>query len=122
AYALSLLTVAFARHPRVASLYLTAGIAFWTLLEYLVHRFVLHGRFPDGKGLLKHWLHMLFDPVHGDHHLRPWDGMYINGRFDAVPFAAVFVAVSFLAPYYTWPVFVAGLLQSYVIEEWVHYS
>jgi cyclopropane-fatty-acyl-phospholipid synthase len=122
AYALPLLTIAFMRHPVSAAIYLAAGITFWTLLEYLVHRFVLHGRFPDGQGWLKHRLHQFFDTMHGDHHLRPWDGNYINGYLDSIPFALLFIAVSFLAPYYKWPVFVAGLLQSYVIEEWVHYS
>jgi sterol desaturase/sphingolipid hydroxylase (fatty acid hydroxylase superfamily) len=48
--------------------------------------------------------------------------MHINGHLDAVPFAVLLIAISFRAPYYQWPVFVAGLLQSYVIEEWVHYS
>jgi sterol desaturase/sphingolipid hydroxylase (fatty acid hydroxylase superfamily) len=49
--------------------------------------------------------------------------MYINGYLDAIPFAVLFAVTSFLlAPYYKAPVFVAALLQSYVIEEWVHYS
>ena len=29
-----------------------AAFVLWTLLEYLVHRFILHGRFPDGHGVL----------------------------------------------------------------------
>src|SRR5262249_10924573 len=64
-----------------------------------------------------------FDTMHGDHHLRPWDGMYINGYLDAVPFAFLFAATALLlTPYYKAPALVAGLLASYVIEEWVHYS
>src|SRR5262249_11666326 len=106
-----------------AAEYLALGVGFWTLLEYLVHRHVLHGRFPDGPGLLRHRMHTFFDTMHGDHHLRPWDGMYINGYLDALPFGALFALLGFLVgPYYKAPVFVAGLLQSYVIEEWVHYS
>jgi len=87
-----------------------------------VHRYVLHGRFPDGAGWLRHKMHAFFDTMHGDHHLRPWDGMYINGFLDTLPFAVVLALLSFLAPLPTAPVLVAMLLQCYVIEEWVHYS
>jgi hypothetical protein len=122
AYSLPLLGVALYRHPGTALSFLFMGIAAWTALEYVVHRFILHGRFPDGGGFWKHRVHTFFDTMHGDHHQRPWDGMYINGYLDALPFAGLFAVVSFLAPYYTAPVLVAGLLLSYVVEEWVHYS
>ncbi len=122
AYALPLLCIALYRRPLTALVYLAGGAAFWTLLEYLVHRFVLHGRFADGPGYLKHKMHTFFDTMHGDHHLRPWDGMHINGYLDAIPFAVLLAALSFFAPYYTWPVFIAAVLQGYVVEEWVHYA
>jgi hypothetical protein len=121
-YSLTIFGIAFSHHPFVAAVFLALGIALWTGLEYWVHRFVLHGPFPDGAGFLKHRMHKFFDTMHGDHHQRPWDGMYINGYLDALPFGALFALVSFLAPYYTVPVLVAALLQCYVIEEWVHYS
>jgi sterol desaturase/sphingolipid hydroxylase (fatty acid hydroxylase superfamily) len=60
--------------------------------------------------------------MHGDHHLRPWDGLYINGFLETLPFAVLFGLLSVLAPLSTAPVFVAVLLECYVIEEWVHYS
>src|SRR5262249_6585087 len=69
--------------------FVVAGIAGWTLVEYLVHRYVLHGRFPDGPGWLSRRLHVLFDASHGDHHERPWDGLHVNGGFSTVPFAVV---------------------------------
>ena len=123
AYSTTVLASAFVFHPRYALAYLALGVMAWTLLEYLVHRFILHGRFPDGPGFFKHRAHTFFDTMHGDHHQRPWDGMYINGHLDSVPFAALLVAVSFLlTPYYKAPVLVAGLLQCYVLEEWIHYS
>jgi sterol desaturase/sphingolipid hydroxylase (fatty acid hydroxylase superfamily) len=121
-YAAVVLPLAFRANPRRAALFLAAGVGFWTLLEYLVHRHILHGIFPDGKSWLRHRLHRYFDASHGDHHMRPWDGMYINGRFDTVPFALVLAGLSFLAPLPTAPTFIAAILLCYVIEEWVHYS
>jgi dihydroceramide fatty acyl 2-hydroxylase len=99
-----------------------AGAISFTLVEYLVHRYILHGRFPDAPGGLKHALHVLFDASHGDHHLRPWDGRHINGGSSTVPFAISLVLVSSLAPLPTLPVFVATVLLGYVVEEWIHYA
>lgn len=122
AYAI-LVVVAAARAHLVSTLVFVAlGVALWTWVEYMVHRFVLHGRFPDGGTRLRRALHRFFDTMHGDHHLRPWDGMHINGHFDTVPFAVVLALASFLGPLHTWPVLIATVLQCYVIEEWVHYS
>lgn len=122
AYAVVILSLALRRRPWAGLAFLALGVGLWTWLEYIVHRYVLHGRFPDGEGWLRHTMHRFFDTMHGDHHLRPWDGMYINGFLDSLPFAVLFIAVSFLAPLPTAPVMVAGLLECYVIEEWVHYS
>ena len=123
AYAASVVGPALVFHPLHALIFFPLGVACWTLLEYLVHRHVLHGRFADGPGFLKHRMHTFFDTMHADHHRRPWDGMYINGYLDAIPFAVLFAAMSFVfSPYYRAPVFVAALLQCYVVEEWVHYS
>ena len=41
---------------------------------------------------------------------------------DTGPFALVLAAVGFLFPLYTAPVFLGGLLQAYIAEEWVHHS
>jgi len=123
AYALGLLAAALASGRRTAALWFAAGVAVWTLVEYLVHRYVLHGVFPDGRGALRRFLHDRFDDLHWRHHLQPWNGAHINGTIrDTGPFAAVLVAASFLAPWATLPVFVAAVLQSYVVEEWVHQS
>jgi Fatty acid hydroxylase superfamily. len=122
AYALVVLALGVLAHPRTAMLSVVAGVSGWTLVEYLVHRYVLHGRFPDGRGWLRHGLHVLFDASHGDHHLRPWDGRHINGGFATVPFALILALAGFLAPLPTLPVFVATILQCYVIEEWLHYA
>jgi sterol desaturase/sphingolipid hydroxylase (fatty acid hydroxylase superfamily) len=122
AYALVILTLGLLRGGRTAILSIFAGAAGWTFVEYLVHRHILHGPFPDGPGWLARGLHHVFDSAHGDHHLRPWDGRHINGRFDTVPFVIVLALLSFLAPLPTAPVFLATVLQCYVLEEWIHYS
>jgi hypothetical protein len=110
------------RSPGVALAFLGAGVATWTLLEYLVHRYVLHGPFPDGPGAIRHFLHRRFDHLHLEHHQRPWDSRHISGSFgDTLPFVALLSAVAALAPINTLPAFLVGLVQSYVIEEWVHH-
>jgi sterol desaturase/sphingolipid hydroxylase (fatty acid hydroxylase superfamily) len=89
--------------------------------EYLAHRYIQHGRFPDGPGVARHWLHNAFDALHMEHHARPWDGDHINGTIkDTLLYVAFFAALSFLAPLTTAPVFVAGFLHAYIIEEWIH--
>ncbi len=122
AYAIVVVGLGLRARPWTALLYVALGVAVWTWLEYTVHRRVLHGRFPDGQGWLQHHMHRFFDTMHGDHHLRPWDGMYINGFLDSLPFAVAFVLLGSLAPLPTAPVMVAALLECYVAEEWVHYT
>lgn len=98
------------------------GVAFWTWVEYMVHRYVLHGVFPDGRGL-RHLTHVLFDHLHVEHHKRPWDGNHINGTLkDTGPFLLPLFALSLLLPPQTLLAFLAGLVQAYVVEEWVHHS
>lgn len=100
-----------------------AGALFWTYLEYFAHRYVLHGVFPDGKGLWRQFLHRYFDHLHWQHHARPWDGNHINGTIkDSFPFLALVGGLSLLAPFHTVPVFLAGTIQFYIFEEWVHHS
>lgn len=99
------------------------GTFAWTLIEYNVHRHILHGRFPDGPGRLQHFLHKAFDHLHWEHHKRPWDGNHINGTIkDTLPFVLPVALLSHLAPVWSAPVVVAGILQAYVVEEWVHHS
>ena len=53
------------------------GVAVWTLVEYLFHRYVLHGRFPPGEGSVRRFLHERLDPLHWEHHKHRQAG---NGR------------------------------------------
>ena len=124
AYALTMLVLALRRETRAVSLaYFVAGVGVWTGIEYWVHRFILHGRFPDGPERVQHLLHKFFDHLHLEHHKRPWDGNHVNGTTrDTLPFVLVFVGVGALAPFHTLPFFFAGVIQAYVVEEWVHHS
>ena len=123
-YALVVLLLSLRLKTRFVSLaFFVAGVATWTALEYWVHRYVLHGRFPDGSGVFRHLLHRYFDHLHMEHHKRPWDGNHISGTTrDTLPFVLAFVLFSYLAPFHTLPLFVAGIMQAYIVEEWIHHS
>jgi sterol desaturase/sphingolipid hydroxylase (fatty acid hydroxylase superfamily) len=123
AYLLALLGLAFRSHAGGRALaFAAAGAATWSLVEYLVHRYILHVAFPNEGGPMRRWLHCMFDASHADHHARPWDGNYINGHLDTLFAAAALVPLSLLAPAYSASVAVAALLVSYVFEEWVHHA
>ena len=122
-FAASVLVMGLRTRPRLAFLSFGLGVAIWTALEYWVHRFILHGRFPDGPGVFQHFLHKYFDHLHWEHHKRPWDGNHINGTIsDTLPFVGPLALVSLLLPAWSLPALLAGILQAYIVEEWVHHS
>src|SRR5437016_2365857 len=115
------------KHPYLAVAFYLAGIPVWTLVEYVTHRYILHGRFKVSEKIHKKFLTGLankyMDPLHWEHHERPFDGNHINGRLrDLLPLFAVAAPASFLFPLYVAPMVLAGAVQCYVIEEWVHHS
>ena len=108
--------------PAEAALAYVLGLLSWTLLEYFLHRYVLHGAFPDGPGL-KHLLHLAFDHLHIEHHKRPWDGSHINGTVkDSWFIVFPLLLGSLLLPPWSLTPFVAGLMHAGIMEEWVHHS
>jgi len=123
-YAITVLIIASSSaRPWTTVAFFSAGCVTWTLVEYLFHRYVLHGRFAPGKGIIRRFLHERLDPLHWDHHMRPFDGMHISGGLkDILPLFFVAAPVSFLFPLYTAPVLLVGVVQSYVAEEWLHYA
>jgi sterol desaturase/sphingolipid hydroxylase (fatty acid hydroxylase superfamily) len=122
-YLLVLLALAArSSHLVLALAFALAGLAAWTLMEYLVHRFVLHVAFPVRRDWVSRSLHELFDAAHVDHHALPSDGYHINGHLDTLFAAAFFMPLSFLAPPHTAPVAVAALFVGYAAEEWVHHA
>jgi sterol desaturase/sphingolipid hydroxylase (fatty acid hydroxylase superfamily) len=109
-------------HLARALVFSVVGLVVWTLMEYLVHRFVLHVAFPSGKSWTSRVLHRLFDASHADHHARPFDGYHINGHLDTLFVAVWLMPLSFLAPPYTASMAVAGLFAGYTAEEWAHHA
>ena len=110
-------------HWALAATFALAGVLSWTLVEYLVHRYVLHGAFPDGRGVVRRLLHHRFDHLHVEHHRRPWDGNHINGSLrDTLPFVAMLGALGAFTRLHTFPMFLVGLMLSYIVEEWIHHS
>jgi sterol desaturase/sphingolipid hydroxylase (fatty acid hydroxylase superfamily) len=117
------MAAAYSPNRLLSFLFFLLGVALWTPLEYYVHRRVLHGPFPAGEGFWKRLLHKQFDHLHWEHHLKPWSGKTISGSLhQTLPVVAALGALSLLTPPYTFLLTVAGIAQSYVIEEWVHYS
>lgn len=99
------------------------GVLSFSLVEYCVHRFILHGRFPDGPGL-RHTLHTAFDHLHIQHHARPWDSNHNGGTLNDtfVPMVTILLITIGMTPLSTAPVFWAAIAASYVLEEWIHHS
>jgi len=126
-YSVILLTLAWWRgHFWLGLAFYIAGIPVWTFVEYLTHRYILHGRFKPSEHrwkLHKWFAHKVLDPLHWEHHERPFDGLHINGTIkDLLPLFAVTAPLSFIFPVYTTPLMLAAVCQSYVAEEWVHHS
>lgn len=124
AVSLALLVLALASgHWGRGLVFYALGFAVWTWIEYEVHRHILHGRFPDGPGPWRRFLHKNFDHLHWEHHARPWDGNHVNGTLkDTAGFIGLALAVSYLFPAWTATMLVAGIMQAYILEEWVHHS
>jgi sterol desaturase/sphingolipid hydroxylase (fatty acid hydroxylase superfamily) len=110
-------------HPYVALGVYLFGAPLWSMFEYLSHRYVLHGRFKPGKSLHRRLMVKYLNPLHWEHHERPFDGEHISGELqDLLPVFAVLGPLSFIFPIYTAPMLLASLVQSFVIGEWVHHS
>jgi dihydroceramide fatty acyl 2-hydroxylase len=100
-----------------AALEVLAGLAFWTLAEYVLHRFLFHWEPDHALGRRLHWV------IHGIHHDHPNDRM----RLVMPPSASLPLAALFLLGFYlvlgapAWLAFGAGFLLGYVCYDFTHY-
>ena len=79
-YAVTVFVLALRSGQRwIATAFIALGVASWTLVEYLFHRYILHGRFAHGQGAVRHFLHTRLDPLHWEHNARPDDGQAAAG-------------------------------------------
>jgi hypothetical protein len=110
-------------HPWIALGCYALGLPTWTFIEYFTHRWVLHGQYKPGPGIGRKLLVKYINPLHWEHHERPFDGEHINGELqDLLPLFSFSAPLTFLFPVYLAPMVLAGVVQCYVIEEWIHYS
>src|SRR5262245_23943883 len=122
-YAVILLVLTLrSKHPVVGLGFFAVGMASYTFIEYIAHRWMFHYKFEDKPGI-EHYLHKIFDSVHNGHHENPLDGEHINGRLrDLLPLFVVAAPLSFIAPIYTLPIMLAGNVQGYILTEWIHHA
>jgi sterol desaturase/sphingolipid hydroxylase (fatty acid hydroxylase superfamily) len=94
-----------------------AGWLLWTLIEYLLHRFLFHMSASDEPGRLRSFL------LHGYHHEFPGDrSRLVAPVMMAWPLAAMVFAVFVLV--FGWTLAVglfAGTMAGYVAYDWTHY-
>ena len=111
------------RDPLLSGLAIAAlfplGILGWTLLEYLLHRFVFHF-VPNPKSELQTdamWL------IHGVHHDYPWDGdrLVMPPVATALVLLALWFPLKALFGVHAHYAFVAGLVFGYVAYDLTHY-
>jgi dihydroceramide fatty acyl 2-hydroxylase len=93
------------------------GVLLWTLIEYVLHRFVFHHRFRGPRGHQAHFL------LHGIHHLDPWDRTRLvfpplAGLVVALP---IFGALRLALPLPAACAAMAGILAGYVVYDMTHY-
>lgn len=94
-----------------------AGIAFWTLFEYVFHRFVFHF---EPRGEFQERISFLF---HGVHHQFPNDKQRLVMPITLSLLIVVVLFGLFYAffGHYVWPFF-AGFILGYLTYDMIHYS
>ncbi|MGJ1204051.1 sterol desaturase family protein [Sphingobacterium lactis] len=99
-------------------MYYLFGLAFWTLAEYVLHRWVFHYE-PSSKFGKR--VHFIF---HGVHHDFPKDRLRLVMPLSAsIPMAAIiYLLFSLFFSPYTLAAFFSGFLLGYLIYDECHYA
>jgi sterol desaturase/sphingolipid hydroxylase (fatty acid hydroxylase superfamily) len=94
------------------------GLLAWTLIEYLLHRYVFH--IPPDRSFDSKFKQFM---VHGYHHEFPNDRMrLVAPLLLSVPISAVVAAAYFaLFGHYHWLIWFAGTTTGYIAYDWTHY-
>lgn len=104
--------------PAAKTALLLLGIAYWTFLEYAIHRWVYHKRF---KGRAAWFL----ETFHLHHHRNLEDERVLNaGPLLVFPLAAAVLLPFYLITGFSLSLtaeFGIGTLSAYTFYEWVHY-
>lgn len=95
-----------------------AGLISWSLLEYLLHRFLFHFKPKQA------WLKRVFYVIHEIHHEYPSDSLrLVMPPIESVPLAILFWwGLSTLLPLTWFYPFFAGLVLGYLSYDMIHYS
>ena len=95
-----------------------AGLIFWTLTEYLLHRFVFHYEPTSTWGKYLHFM------MHGVHHDYPNDSKrLVMPPSVSIPLALLFYGLFtlILGPAYNLPFF-GGFIMGYIFYDEIHYA
>jgi sterol desaturase/sphingolipid hydroxylase (fatty acid hydroxylase superfamily) len=101
------------------------GLLVWTLVEYVLHRFVFHFSPKDPPA----WLRRLIFLFHGIHHVQPWDkSRLVMPPGVSIPLALLFYALFawvlgdvLASPAWLSPVF-GAFLAGYLAYDLLHYA
>ena len=100
----------------VAALFLL-GVLLWTLIEYLIHRYVFHYQ-PKTR-----WGKQLHIVIHGVHHDYPNDARrLVMPPVISIPLAFLFFGLFFLIFGSLAPAVFAGLVFGYLCYDMLHYA
>lgn len=100
----------------VAALFLF-GVLLWTLIEYLIHRYIFHYE-PKTR-----WGKQLHFVIHGVHHDYPNDARrLVMPPVISIPLAFLFFGLFFLIFGNLAPAVFAGLVFGYVCYDMLHYA
>jgi dihydroceramide fatty acyl 2-hydroxylase len=100
-----------------AVLLVAAGLASWTLIEYLLHRFVFHHTPRSPRQMFLGYL------FHGAHHAFPEDrARWTVPLITSLPVTAVLASLSFFALGAAGGPFMAGILLGYLAYDLIHYT
>lgn len=99
------------------ALFFVIGTFVWTLLEYVIHRYVFHYEPKTDLGKQLHFI------VHGVHHDYPGDAKrLVMPPVVSIPLAIIFFSIFFATLGRFAPAVAAGFVFGYVCYDTIHYA